>query len=109
MGTTANALELSYSSRDQIPRILEGFASYCVAAATVDPKYCPLAAESMKFKDPVSDVIGRVRRIIANLTMRAGVPATAHPELQREVGPYTFSELVDRTEEALRFPEKWPA
>ena len=81
MGTTANALELSYSSRDQIPRILEGFASYCVAAATVDPKYCPLAAESMKFKDPVSDVIGRVRRIIANLTMRAGVPATAHPEL----------------------------
>jgi TAP-like protein len=102
MGITGNALDYSYSSQAQIPRILWQFASYCVGAATMDPKYCPLASPSMTSPDPVSDIISRIDYIVANVTSKVGVVDTRDDgKVQRIL---TFSYLSNVLESWLRNP-----
>ena len=66
MGISGNALDFYYNSQDQIPRMLNEFASFCVEAAVIDPNFCPLASASMKSKNPASDLVARINDIIGN-------------------------------------------
>src|SRR5436189_6118354 len=72
MGLSGNALDYNYRSLDQIPRILGEFATLCIDAANVNPKYCPLASASMKAKSPASNILNRINNIITSLTQRSG-------------------------------------
>jgi len=89
-GLKANALDFEFDSHSEIPRILGTFASYCVQAAHMDPRYCPLAAASMNKTDPISDVLARIDFIVDNLTRRSFV----NSERKRTVNIYRFSTVV---------------
>ena len=68
MGIAANALDFSFDTMEEIQRIIGLFASYCVEAAVINPKYCPLAAASMKSANPASDIHDKINKIMSNLT-----------------------------------------
>src|SRR5271154_3426994 len=68
MGINANALDFSFDSLQEIQRLLGVFATYCVEAAVINPKYCPLAAASMESVDPASDILDRINKTVSSLT-----------------------------------------
>src|SRR5208282_1964468 len=66
--STANILDYSYASHEEIPRILGDFAEHCIQAARNDTKYCPLAKNSLNTTNPSSDLLVRMNNVIGNLT-----------------------------------------
>lgn len=94
MGITANALDYSFHSSIQIPRILEGFAFYCVAAAEMNPSFCPLATGSLNETDPVSALVGRINQIVTDLR-------------QRSYNNLTFNRLSAEIQQSLRLPANY--
>src|SRR5436190_22665020 len=96
MGITANALDYSFHANDQIPRILREFAFYCVAAAKMNPSFCPLAVGSLKEGDPVSALTERINQIVIHLS-------------QRSYGNLTFNNLAGEIRQSLLSPDSFPS
>src|SRR5271155_1848880 len=89
MGISANALDFSFDSLQEIQRILGLFATYCVEAATINPKYCPLAAASMESVDPASDILDRINKIASSLTQTYQIIDNGQS--------YQFNDFYDQT------------
>ena len=67
MGITGNALDYTYQSFSELPRILQEYATMCVDAANMNSEYCPFANG-----DSASDVVKRINNIITSLSQNAG-------------------------------------
>jgi hypothetical protein len=106
MGMSGNALDYSYRSFDQVPRLLQEFAILCVDAANVNPKYCPLASASMKLSDPASDIVIRINNIVTSLSQKAGYVNTAPKTDGRQL--FTLDALVNNVYLAFWNPASFP-
>ena len=84
------------SASNQIPQILEGFAFYCIAAAEINPSFCPFAAGSLNDTDPVSALTERINQIVIDLS-------------QRSYNNLTFNILAANIRQSLLSPANFPS
>lgn len=99
MGITANTLDFSFDTGIEIQRIIGLFASYCVEAAVINPKYCPLAAASMKSVDPASDILDRINKIMSSLTQ--------NNQFVNNGQEYFLADFIESTLITLRGVSEW--
>jgi hypothetical protein len=102
VGVTGNALDFSYEMSLNIPRMIALFADSCVAAAQIDPKYCPFASASLKLPDPTTDVVNRIKNIVNYL----GSTSSLHDPQTNLT--YTFGDVSAVLVDGIGFPQEWP-
>lgn len=78
-------------------------ADSCVAAAQIDPKYCPFASASLKSPDPTAEVVNRIQNIVDYFI---STPTLYNPQTNTT---YTFTLISEFLTEIVGFPQEWPS
>jgi hypothetical protein len=101
-GVTGNALDFSFQSYSDIPRVLEDFSASCAGAATINPENCPLAAASAQSNDSANDILNRIYYIFSNLSSQ---PFVLNPDPNGTI--YTFESSATDIVAHLAIPSLW--
>src|SRR5438045_455477 len=107
MGVNGNALDFSFNSYKEIPRILSDFAAFCVTAAKINKRYCPLASASLESSDGPADLIRRIKNITSNLITQIAFVDKSNDNNHNDI--FTFSRLATTTRTSLMTPKQWPS
>jgi hypothetical protein len=67
MGIEGNILDLYNSEQSDTNTILGYFVEQCVAAYKINQLLCPLASTSIKAKDPVANLLGKINSVVTTL------------------------------------------
>src|SRR5271154_1474861 len=104
MGITGNALDYVYQGGNQLPRILQEFATMCIDAANMNSKYCPFAKG-----DSTSDVVQRIDNIITSLSQNPGYVNAQEKSGDGTPQIFTLSDFENNASSAFWNPGSIPA